>query len=215
MHVVSVQVGSPREVTWKGKTFTTSIFKDRVEGPVLLRTLNLDGDAQADLTVHGGVTKAVYAYPVEHYAFWRTELPEAALAHGAFGENLTIEGLLEHEVHIGDRFRIGGAEVVVTEPRMPCFKLAMKFGRDDILQRFLRSGRSGFYVAVEREGPLQAGDAIERIGGPGSSISIPEVVRLYAFDREDVAALRRAVDTEALPESWRDYFRDRLAKLER
>jgi len=180
MHILSIQVGQPRRVEWKGRAVTTGIFKEPVDGPVMLRTLNLDGDRQADLTVHGGTTKAVYAYPSEHYPWWRQELPETPLPPGMFGENLTTVGLLEDEVRIGDRFRIGavgGAEVVVTKPRMPCFKLAIRFGRDDIIRRFLEAGHSGLYFAVVREGVVQAGDALERIGREPGSATVAEVFR--------------------------------------
>jgi MOSC domain-containing protein YiiM len=180
MNIVSVQVGLPRRVTWKGKDVTTGIFKEPVDGPVMVRTLNLDGDRQADLSVHGGTNKAVYLYPSEHYPWWRQQLPEMQLPHGMFGENLTTAGLLEQDLHVGDRFRLGGAEVVVTQPRMPCFKLAIRFGRDDIIRRFLESGRSGFYVAVLREGEVQAGDAIERIARGEGRASIADVFRSYA-----------------------------------
>src|SRR5713226_4461265 len=161
MRVVSVNVGLPREVMWKGKRVTTGIFKEPVEGRVMMRTLNLDGDLQADLTVHGGPNKAAYVYPSEHYDYWRGELDDKTLPWGMFGENLTTEGLLEDAVNIGDRFRIGSAEVMVTEPRMPCYKLGVKFGRDDIIKRFSRSACTGFYFAVLREGEVGAGDAIE------------------------------------------------------
>jgi MOSC domain-containing protein YiiM len=161
MRILSVNVGLPREVTWQGKLVTTGIFKEPVNAPVMLRTLNLDGDQQADLTVHGGVDKALYVYPSEHYGYWRAQLPGVDLSWGVFGENFTTEGLLEETVYIGDRFRIGDAQVVVTEPRMPCYKLGIKFGRADIIKRFLASRRTGFYFAVAREGMASAGDAIE------------------------------------------------------
>jgi MOSC domain-containing protein YiiM len=144
MKILSVNVGLAKEVTWQGKLVTTGIFKEPVNAPVMLRTLNLDGDQQADLTVHGGVNKAVYAYPSEHYGYWRAELPGVDLPWGMFGENFTTEGLLEEAVYIGDRFRIGGTEVMATEPRMPCYKLGIKFGRADIIKRFLASRRTGF-----------------------------------------------------------------------
>jgi len=149
MRIVSLNVGLPREVTWQGKVVTTGIFKKPVDVAVMLRTLNLDGDGQADLSVHGGISKAVYAYPSEHYAFWRAEFPEMNLPWGMFGENFTTEGLLEEEIYIGDRFRVGEAEITATEPRMPCYKLGIKFGRADIMKRFLASRRSGFYFAVK------------------------------------------------------------------
>lgn len=214
MKLVSIQVGLPREVLWQGRSVTTGIFKEPVTGPVTVRTLDLDGDAQADLSVHGGPDKAVYAYPAEHYEYWRRELPEMKLPYGMFGENLTTEGLLENEVNIGDRFRIGGTELVVTQPRVPCYKLAIKFGRADILKRFLASRRSGFYFAVAREGDVQAGDRIERLSRDGDGLSVEDIVRLYAFERDDLETLRRTVQDKTLPESWRGYFRHQLEKYE-
>jgi MOSC domain-containing protein YiiM len=212
MKILSVNVGLPREVAWQGKVVTTGIFKEPVKGPVMLRTLNLDGDRQADLTVHGGVSKAVYAYPSEHYAFWRAEFPEMNLPWGMFGENFTTEGLIEAAVYIGDRFRIGEAEVMVTEPRMPCYKLGIKFGRADIIKRFLASRCSGFYFAVAREGMVSAGDALGFIRREQQETSVADITRLYAFEKDDVKALRRAIEVNALPESWKGYFRHRLDK---
>ena len=212
MRIISVNVGLPREVLWQGKRVTTGIFKDRVEGPVSLRTLNLEGDQQADLSVHGGVDKAVYAYPSEHYGFWRAELPGVDLPWGMFGENLTTEGLLEESVYIGDRFRIGDAEVLVTEPRMPCFKLGLKFGRADMIKRFLASRRTGFYFAVAREGMIGIGNVLELIGREQEAISVADVTRLYGFEKDDVKTLRRALEVEALPQSWKDFFQHRLER---
>lgn len=209
MKVVSLSVGLPREVEWEGHTVLTSIFKEPVDRRLRVSRLNFEGDAQSDLTVHGGVDKAVYAYPAEHYEYWRGELPQAELPWGAFGENLTTEGVLE-DVRIGDRFRIGSAEFVVTQPRMPCFKLGIRFGRPDILKTFLGSGRSGFYLAVTKEGEVGAGDPIEPIAREHEGLTVAEVVRLYTVDAENQEILRRAVGTSALPESWRDYFRERL-----
>jgi MOSC domain-containing protein YiiM len=179
----------------------------------MLRRLNLDGDGQADLRVHGGESKAVYAYPSEHYEFWRGELPEMKLPWGMFGENFTTEGLFEREVCIGDRFRIGEAEVVVTEPRLPCSKLAMKFQRDDIIERFLQRRRTGFYCAVVKEGFVKAGDEIEWLGRDANKVTVDNVVRLHSSERDDVQTLRRAIKVEALPKSWRNRFERQLAKL--
>src|SRR2546428_1287186 len=198
MRILSVNIGFPREVTWQGKRVTTGIFKKAVNVPVMLRTLNLDGDQQADLTVHGRVTKAVYAYPSEHYGYWRAELPGMDLPWGMFGENFTTEGLLEETVYIGDRFRIGETEVMVTEPRMPCYKLGIKFGRADIIKRFLASRRTGFYFAVMREGLVGAADAVELIEREQQEVSVADITRLYSFDRGDVKSLRRAIQVEAL-----------------
>ena len=212
MKVLSLNVGLPREVTWQGKRVTTGIFKEPIQERVMMRTLNLDGDQQADLTVHGGVSKAVYAYPSEHYNYWRSELPGMDLSWGMFGENFTTEGFLEEAVYIGDRFRIGETEVMVTEPRMPCYELGIKFGRADIIKRFLASRRTGFYFAVMREGMVGAGDDVELIEREQQEISVADVTRLYAFDKDDVKSLRRAIQVEALPESWKGYFQHQLEK---
>ena len=210
MRIVSVNVGLPREVTWRGRAITTGIFKGPVAGRVAVRALNLDGDRQADLTVHGGREKAVYAYPVEHYTYWRAELPGVALAYGAFGENLTTEGLLEDDVQVGDRFRVGSAELIATQPRLPCHKLAARFQRADIVKRFLASRRTGFYLAVAREGEVAAGDVIERVARDGGGLSIRLVTQLYVGEDDDRDGLRRAAGTVALPASWRAHFRERL-----
>ena len=214
IRVRSVNVALPRLVAWKGQTFTTGIFKEPVQGQVMMRTLDLDGDRQADLSVHGGPYKAVYAYPVEHYSFWRAELPEMDLQWGAFGENLTTEGLDESSTHIGDRFRIGAATVTVTQPRVPCFKLAAKFQRDDILKRFLSSGRSGFYFSVVEEGLIAAGDAIERIHQDENRVSVSDINKLFR-NEEDLPLMRRVTQLEPLPLDWREHFIEKLAVLER
>ena len=213
MKLISLNVGLPRIVESNGERVTTGIFKDPKQGPVMLRTLNLDGDRQADLKVHGGVSKAVYGYPVEHYEFWRRELPNMELPFGMFGENFTTEGLFEDKLNVGDRFRIGEAEVMVTEPRLPCYKLGIKFGRADILRRFLQSRRTGFYFAVVNEGEVQAGDEIELLSRDGNNITIADITRLYAFEKDDVDTLRRAVRLAALSESWREYFQKQIQKL--
>lgn len=210
MHLVSVNVGLPREIDWRGRTVRTSIWKSPVAGRVRVASLNLEGDQQSDLSVHGGAEKAVYAYPSEHYEYWRAELPGTDLAWGAFGENFTTDGLLEPSVGIGDRIRAGSAEFVVTQPRMPCFKLGIRFGRDDMVKRFLRSGRSGFYLAVLREGDVASADRIEFAGRDDHGVTVADIAALYASDMENEDLLRRAVELPALPESWRGYFRKRL-----
>jgi MOSC domain-containing protein YiiM len=174
MQVISINVGLPREVAWRGEIVETSIFKEPVKGRVRVDRLNIEGDRQSDLTVHGGVNKAIYVYPSEHYEFWRKELPDLDLPWGAFGENLTTTGLSEDDVRVGDRFAIGSAEFVVTQPRMPCFKLTMRFGRADMIKRFYRSGRSGFYLAVAKEGEIGAGDAIALLRRDVDAITIGE-----------------------------------------
>jgi MOSC domain-containing protein YiiM len=213
MKLISINVGLPREVVWKGKTVTTGIFKEPVQSRVMMRRLNLDGDQQADLSVHGGPSKAVYVYPAEHYDYWRKELPEMTLPWGMFGENFTTEGLIEDYINIGDRFRIGSAEVMVTEPRIPCYKLGIKFGRDDIIKRFLASRRTGFYFAVLKEGEVGAGDTMELISRDENNITVADITRLYAFDKTNLELLHRAVQIPALPESWRGYFQHQMEKL--
>jgi MOSC domain-containing protein YiiM len=192
---------------------TTGIFKSPVKGRVALRTLNLDGDRQSDLAVHGGEYKAVYCYPLEHYDYWIKELPGRELPLGMFGENFTTEGIDENSVHLGDRFSVGSGEVVVTQPRLPCYKLGVRFQSDDMVRRFLTSGRTGLYLAVTREGEVAAGDEIKMISRDGNAVPVSEITRLYVakrYDEKDVTSLRRALRVAALPESWKEYFRQRL-----
>ncbi len=212
MRVVSVNVGLPRPVSHHGKTVQTAIWKHPVAGRVAILGDNLVGDRQADLRVHGGRDKAVYGYPSEHYPWWRTQLPEADLSWGAFGENLTVEGLLEDRVHVGDRFRIGTAELMITQPRTPCFKLGIKFDRPSMVKEFLRAERSGFYFAVVRAGDIGGGDAIELVHEEPTSMTVTELVRLSAAAAADPATLRRAAALPGLAAAWGDYFRERLAK---
>ena len=214
MKLLSVNVGKPRLVMRNGEPVSTGIFKEPVSGRVMLRTLNLDGDRQADLSVHGGPSKAVYAYPSEHYEFWRKELPEMNLTWGMFGENFTTSGLHENDLNIGDQLRVGNAVVMVTEPRMPCFKLGIRFGRNDIIKRFLKSERSGFYFAVLQEGDVAAGDDIELTKPSNGGVRVSDVTRLYVREKQNVELLRRAIEADALPESWKQYFRQQLEQLD-
>lgn len=212
MQLVSVNVGLPLEVDWHGRVIRTSIWKSPVASRVHVTRLNLEGDQQSDLSVHGGAQKAVYVYPREHYEYWSRELPGQNLPWGAFGENFTTEGLLEPDVGIGDRIRVGSAEFLVTQPRMPCFKLGVRFGRDDMVKRFLRSGRTGFYLAVLREGEVAGGNPIEFAGRDDHSVTVADIAALYASDLNSEDLLLRAVEVPALPESWKNYFRKRLAE---
>ena len=216
MKIVSLNVGLPREVLWHGRTVTTGIYKEPVAGRVALRKLNLDGDRQADLGVHGGEYKAVYCYPLEHYEYWKKELPGRELPMGVFGENFTLEGLLEAEAHLGDRFAVGSAEVVVTQPRLPCYKLGVRFGDDEMVKRFLVSGRGGFYLAVTREGEVGAGDEITVLSRDANLVPASEITRLYVakgYGTEELISLRRALQVESLPEDWKHYFRERMQKM--
>jgi MOSC domain-containing protein YiiM len=213
MRVISVNVGQPREVVWKGRTVLTSIFKEPVAGRIVARKLDLDGDRQSDLSVHGGPNKAIYVYPAEHYSYWREQFPTMELPWGMFGENLTTEGLEEKTVHIGDQFRVGSTRVVVTQPRFPCYKLGIKFQRDDILKRFLKSGFTGFYLAVLEEGEVAAGDPITLLERDENAVSVSDVISLYTYDKKNLELLQRALVVKALPESWREYFSEAIARL--
>jgi MOSC domain-containing protein YiiM len=217
MRLVSVNCGLPREVGWHGRIVTTGIFKEPVAGRVALRRLNLDGDRQADLTVHGGVDKAVYCYPAEHYEYWKTELPGKELPVATFGENFTVEGFAGHaedSVHLGDRFAVGTAEVIVTQPRLPCYKLGIKLGDHHMVRRFLASRRTGFYLAVTREGHVGAGDQMQLVSRDENAVPVSDITRLYVarhYRSEEREAVQRAIRVPALPASWKDYFQERLA----
>ncbi len=213
MHVVSVQVGQPRRIQWKGRSIETAIFKEPVEGRVAVGETDLAGDRQADLRVHGGRDKAVYAYPSEHYAFWGQELEGVALPFGAFGENLTLAGLTEREARIGDRVRIGTAELVVTEPRVPCFKLAAKFGRADLILRFLASRRSGFYLRVARTGELGREDALELLER-GGDLRVADVVELFVTRGSNRSLFERALADPALSTGWKEWLAERRSKAD-
>lgn len=216
MKIMSVNTGLPREVTWRGMRVTTGIFKEPVRGRVALRKLNLDGDRQADLTVHGGQFKAVYCYQLAHYDYWKKELPDRELTTGMFGENFTIDGLPEESIFLGDRYAAGSAEVVVTQPRMPCYKLGVRFESDDMVKRFLASGRTGFYLSVAKEGEVGAGDEMEILSRDPIGLPVSEITRLYIakrFSNADAASVRRALQVAALPESWKGYFRERLEQV--
>src|SRR5438309_1259051 len=201
MKIISVNVGLPRLVLRNGEPVSTGIFKEPIAGRVMLRILNLDGDRQADLSVHGGPSKAVYVYPSEHYDFWKRELPEMDLPWGMFGENFTTRGVREQEMNIGVKFRIGEATVMATEPRMPCYKLGLRFGRTDIIKRFLASERSGFYLAVLKEGEVGTGDEFEPVKRDANDVKVKDITRLYTSEKRNAELLRRAIDVEALPES--------------
>jgi MOSC domain-containing protein YiiM len=214
MKLVSVNVGQPREVTWQGKTVTTGIFKSPVTGPVALRGHSLAGDGQADLSVHGGPTKAVYAYPAHHYEYWRQELPGTELVWGNFGENLTIEGVEEETVGIGDELQVGTARLVVTQPRMPCFKLGLRFGDPMMVKRFLKSQRTGFYFGVVEEGEVQAGDEVKLLSRHPDGLTVMDVTRLFTTEKANRPLLGKAIAVTALPEDWRDHFASQLKRLE-
>ncbi len=210
MTVMSVNVGTPKQVEVRGEIVMTSIFKAPVEGRVAIRPHNVAGDMQADLTVHGGPYKAVYCYPEEHYSYWTEQLPNTDLVPGMFGENLTTRGLVETEVMIGDRFRVGSAILQVTQPRMPCFKLGIRFGRPDMVKRFWRSGRPGIYFSLVEEGEVAAGDPIERVAHMEDGISVADVVALYKGDKKSPELMERAMRAP-LAGGWKQGLRERMA----
>ena len=214
MRLVSLNLGRPRLLSFDGRIVSTGIVKTPVAGRVMLRATNLDGDRQADLSVHGGPNKAVYGYPSEHYAYWREQLPGHDLPWGAFGENFTTEGLLEHEISIGDRYRVGSAVVMVKTPRIPCFKLAAKFRRQDMVERFLQSRYSGFYFSVVEEGEVGAGDTFEFLGGESPTVTITELFQFYISRAPEVDSLQRALEAKLLPEGWRERLAAKLAALQ-
>ena len=210
MKLISVNVGLPRNVNWGDKVVQTSISKNAVDGRIRVSSLNLAGDQQSDLSVHGGADKAVYAYPSEHYSYWRNTLPGLDLPWGAFGENFTTEGLLEENVRIGDRLQVGSAEFIVTQPRMPCFKLGIRLNRMDMVKLFRESKRSGFYFAVLREGDVAAGDPIQFAERQDGALTVADIVNLYTSESGNQDLLRRATELPALSSGWKEYFRKRL-----
>jgi MOSC domain-containing protein YiiM len=215
MKVLSVNVGLPRKVLFNGQTITTAIFKDPVKGPVMLRKINLDGDKQADLTVHGGADKAVYSYPAEHYDYWRKQYPNIDIIWGMFGENFTTEGLMEDTVNIGDQVQIGSAKLVATQPRMPCYKLGVRFGIMEIIRRFLSSGRPGIYFKVLKQGEVKTDDKIEIIEKDKNNVTVKDIVHLY-INRDhvdNIEIMRRAIKISALPEGWKYEFQQNIEQL--
>ena len=215
MKVLSVNVGLPKNVLFNGQIITTAIFKDPVNGPIILRKLNLDGDKQADLTVHGGIDKAVYSYPEEHYYYWRKQFPNMDLEWGMFGENFTTEGLLEDAVNVGDQFQIGAAKLVATQPRMPCYKLGVRFGRMDVIRKFMTSGRPGIYFKVLTEGEIKIDDKIKLIKRDKNNVTVKDIVTLYITrnNTDNIETMRRATKIRDLPEGWRSEFQQKIEQL--
>jgi MOSC domain-containing protein YiiM len=212
MQLLSVNVGLPRTVTWQGREVRTGIFKQPVAGTVRLDRVNLAGDGQADLRVHGGADKAVYAYPWEHYAHWRAVLGRDDLAPGAFGENFTVAGMPESRVRVGDVYRVGDALLEVSQPRTPCWKLALRLGVDGFDARFSASRRVGFYLRVLEPGGVAAGQPIALVESDPDAPSVAELFDLKLDPHPDPARLRRAAAAPALSPRWRESFRKRLAE---
>jgi MOSC domain-containing protein YiiM len=212
MRLLSVNVSPPKAVPQGGKSITTGIFKQPVDGRVRLRTLNLEGDGQADLENHGGIYKAVYAYSIENYDYWKRELRRDDFSYGQFGENFTVEGMLEDAVHLGDVFRVGGALVSVSEPRVPCAKLALRMDMPTFPKRFLASERVGFYLRVLQEGDVSAGDPIERVQMDPERMTVREFLHLAYFDEGNLEGVRKALRIGTLPPDWREWLEGILAR---
>ena len=216
MKVVSVNVGLPRIVKFGKETVTTGIFKNPVDKRINLKKLNLEGDRQADLTVHGGPDKAVYSYPFEYYDFWKKEFPDISFNWGMFGENLTTEGLFESKVNVGDIFQIGSSQIVVTQPRMPCYKLGIKFGRMDVIKKFLESEKSGIYFKVIKEGEIGTNDTIKLIKKDDNNVTIKNIVELVTKeDKENTILMEKAIKVQDLPQGWKQYFLEKLSHLKK
>ena len=214
MKLLSVNISPPKEIVHEGKAVTTGIFKEPIHGRAMLGTLNLDGDGQADLVGHGGVYKAAYAYSVENYDYWKRVLGRADFAFGQFGENFTVDGMTEDEIHVGDVFRVGGALIEVTQPRVPCYKLGIKMGLRGFEKTFLASGRVGFYLRVLEEGEVGAGDVLDRVRTDPEQMTVREICYLLYFDHENLGGAKKALRIRALSPGWQRSFEERLGKAE-
>ncbi len=210
MQLISINVSLAREVHYQGRTVSTGIFKKPITGAVQVSKLGLQGDQQADLSVHGGIDKAVYLYPNEHFNFWSDQYPQREFSAGLFGENLTTIGLLESEINVGDILRIGDVEFMVTIPRMPCFKLGIKMGDPGFIKAFLEANRSGFYLKVLKEGIIEADQPVAVTGGDGYGLKIAEVSRLYTLEKDNQTLLEKAVNAPNLTSKWKEFFQSRL-----
>jgi MOSC domain-containing protein YiiM len=213
MQVLHVNRAEPQTVVINGKDVLTGIYKEPVEGAIPVHKLGMEGDGQADLTVHGGPFQALYAYPVEHYAYWENELGAEPFPPGTFGENLTLEGLLETSVYIGDVYRIGTLVVQVTSPRIPCFKFGNKVNKPDILKPFLQSGRSGFYLRVVEEGSVAAGTPVEILSQDPRHITVRDLLGMFRLGEGTAESIKQALEVDALSPIVRKDLEARLAKM--
>lgn len=213
MKLLSIHIGKTVNVEFNGKKVETGIYKTQIDGPVKVSRLNIEGDQQADLTVHGGINKAIYAYPVEHYDYWTNSRPDLEFSPGVFGENLSVSGLLEGSVHIGDQFKIGEVVLQVTTPRLPCFKLGIKMGDPGFIKEFMLANRTGFYFKVIQEGYLDDGDPITQLKSNPFDLSVRDVVSLYSVEKSNKELLMKAVNSPGLPKDWIEHFEERLSSL--
>lgn len=213
MKLLSVYIGKPRTIEYEGKEVRTGIFKELHEGPANVKTLNIEGDGQADLRVHGGINKAVYAYPSEHYAYWKEKYPNLNYEGSAFGENLSVSGMSEQSVCIGDIYQIGTTKFMVTNPRMPCFKLGIKMQMPAFVGFFLEARLNGFYFKVVEEGTIEAGQNIQLISSDGYNLTVDEVILAYHKEKKNKMLLTKAAQAPNLPEDWTSFFQQKLDKL--
>jgi MOSC domain-containing protein YiiM len=210
---LALNISKPKVVKYKGDDVLTGIYNASIEGPRMVRKLNIEGDEQADLTVHGGIDKAVYAFPSEHYFYFQDALKQGPYKPGQFGENLTTEGMLESNVRIGDRYRVGEVVFEVSQPRSPCYKFAIKMGTAEALKVFINSAKTGFYFRVLHEGTIQSGDSIELEFSKDTAPTVEEVHSLYYLDKKNITGLKHASECNSLTKSWRDNFENRIRKL--
>lgn len=214
MKIISVNVSKPREVEYRGKMVSTGIFKEATKEKIAVRELNLDGDGQADLIAHGGIYKAIYVYSIENYSYWQNELGRDDFTYGQFGENFTVEGLTEDNVHVGDIFRMGTAMVEVTQPRVPCFKLGIRMGMSTFPKIFLNSNRSGFYLRVLQKGEVQAGDEITLVKADPNRMTVRDINDLLYHAEDKLDGAKRALKIHALSPGWRGSFESIVAKAQ-
>jgi ferredoxin-NADP reductase/MOSC domain-containing protein YiiM len=212
--LVSVNVGKPKDVDWQGKTVYTGIWKTPIDGPIMVRRLNIDGDGQGDLAGHGGEQRAVMVYQTEAYDYWKSYFERDDLRPGHFGENFTVDGLSDREVCIGDRYRIGEAEFEVTQPRVTCFRVGMRLGKPEMPSLLVSHHRPGFYFRVLTEGHVQAGDEIVRTRRVRHELSVADVDALLYLPERNMDQLRKVVQVPALSPGWQQSFRDMMAAHE-
>ncbi len=210
----SINIGLPNEVEWQGRKILTGIFKYPTDRPVQIAQLGLEGDGQADLVHHGGLDKAVYAYPVEHYDYWMKFLGKDNLPMGAFGENLTTEGLMDFDIYMGDYWQFGTAILMAVQPRMPCSKLGLRFGDAKMTQHFARARRNGFYFRVIQTGVIQTGDAIHRVKKSAYDITIQDVVDCYANPKKNIERVQQIMSIPFLPELLKSSFAQLIRSLD-
>lgn len=213
MSILSINVSPPKDVPFGNKTLTTGIYKEPIAGRVMLHSMNLAGDGQADLVAHGGTYKAAYVYSYDNYGFWSAQLDRDDFTYGQFGENFTVAGLLDTDVLVGSIYRIGDALVQVTQPRVPCFKLAHKMGIPTFVKQFMQAQRTGFYLRVLEEGEVGVGDTFELVTPDPVGMSVYDIFHLLYFDKTNVEQAKRALDIDGMSPGWIGSFEEMVAKV--